>query len=173
MATPARLLSCEWGCHVDFKGVLLPALGVAIAAVMAILSPSPPPNFSSLVYLPLISLYVPTTEGGGWVGEAFTGPAWPGQAEGVGTRGHPGPSKELASLSLAGPCSLLLPLSQNDRWPPPRKGHCLQSSCVWRRAGGVGRLPERSPLPMQHLGAWTCQQPDFILVTKDTGSFRS
>lgn len=155
---PARLLSCEWGCHVDFRGSLLPALGGGYCCCDGHpVSPSPSLTFPPLVYLPLISCpHVPTPQ----KEEAGLGKHLQGQhgqdRQKVGTRGHPGPSKEAGLPSATGWSLHPAPaLSQNDRWPPQGKVTVSRAIVCLAEAGGVGRLLSAPSALVWHLGAWT------------------
>ena len=138
---PARLLSCKWGCHVDFRGSLLPAPGGDFRCRDGHpVSPPPSLTFPTLIYLPLISCpHVPRPQ----KKEVGMGKHLQDQhgqdRQKVGTRGHPGPSKEAGLPSATGWSLHPAPaLSQNDRWPPKERSPSPEQLCVWRRRAGWG-----------------------------------
>lgn len=115
--------------------------GVAVAAVMAILSLPPPSlTFPALIYLPLISCpHISTPQ----KKEAGMGKHVQDQRgqdrQKVRTRGHPGPGKEAGLPSATGWSLHPAPApSQNDRWPPKERSPSPEQLCVWQRRAGWG-----------------------------------
>lgn len=173
---PACLLSCERGCHVDFRGSLLPEPGGGCRCCDG--HPVSPPTLPNLSCPHLsASYFLPprphTTEEGGWDGEACTGPAWPGQAEGQDQGPPRAKARRLVSpLRPAGPCILLPPRARMTDGPP-RKGHCLRSSCVFGGGGRGGAPSERSLGPCLAFGGLDLTSNWTLFWLLRMGSFRS
>lgn len=84
-----------------------------------------------------------------------------------------GQARRLASpVRLAGPCILLLPRARMTDGPP-RKGHRLQSSCVFGGGGWGGTPSERSFGPCLVFGGLDLASNRTLFWLLRMGSFRS
>lgn len=138
--------------------------------------PSPLPSWPFLAAAPF-SLFISSpshphpTEEGGWDEGGSTG--WPGQAEGWDQGPSPGQRRRLASpLRPSGPCIRLLPLARMTDGPP-RKGHCLRSSCVFGGGGRAGVSSEPSLNPCLAFGGLDLASNRTLFWLLRMGRFRS
>lgn len=162
---PRPVFSCEAATWTS-GGHSCQLLGVAIAAVMAILPP-PLPNFSSPCLSPSYFL-APTSPH--QKEEAGLGSYYRPACARTGRRSGPGATqgqaRRLASSATGWSLHPAPALSQNDRWPPKGKVTVSRAIVCLAEAGGVGFL---GALLRPLSGIWgpgPRQQPDFIWLLR-------